>query len=40
MTNAAAGMNKKDLTHEEVKEAADKASKRFALLVSELIKKA
>ena len=40
ITNAAAGMNKKDLTHEEVKEAADKASKRIALLVSELIKKA
>lgn len=38
ITNAAAGMNKKDLTHEEVKEAGDRAAKNFALLVSELIK--
>ena len=39
ITNAAAGLNKKDLTHEEVKEAADTAAEKFACLVSELIKK-
>jgi len=39
ITNAAAGLSKTDLTHEEVKAAADLAAAKFATLVSELIKR-
>ena len=39
ITNAAAGMSQEKLTHEEVKETADRAAKNFSLLVSAAIKK-
>ena len=39
ITNAAAGMSQAELTHEEVKQTADTASQRFAVLVSGILKK-